>query len=166
MKSAILVITGERAWTRRALHLSAAMARETGSAVVIMRMVRVAHLEYLGAGAQETLLSYDEYDALSEYAATADAYGVDATLELFEYTDYDGGVRSAADQLGALAVFAPAPTSMVGALAQLRLWMLRRTLRRPLYTLGPGDAPLAWTEPPVDMYPAVGAAQSVRIENL
>lgn len=152
MTPTILVITGERSWTRRAAHLAGATAREglaargTSLPVTIVRMQPVAHLEYLGAGEQEVLLSYEEFDALAEYMATVESYGVKASVETFEYSDYVGGVLGAAGLWPAAAVFAPAPTSAFAPLAGFRLWALRRALWRrghcPLYTLGRGDEPL------------------------
>ena len=56
MQTTILVITGEPNWTRRAVHLAAAMAHEAGAALIVVRMVPVAHLEYLGAGEREDML--------------------------------------------------------------------------------------------------------------
>lgn len=166
MTPIILVIIGEKNWTRRALHLAAAMARESGTAIVITRMVPVNRLEFLGVTENETFLPYDDFDALAEYVATAQTYGVAAAVELFEYTDYVTGLRSAAEQHGAVAVFAPPPAAFVGALARWRLWLLRRTLRRSLYTLGPGDGPLAWTEALPDAPPAPAPQPSVIARNL
>lgn len=166
MTSTIVVITGERSWTLRAVHLAAAMAREAGLPVVLLRLVRVAHLEYLGSGAREALLPYDEFDALNEYLLTAEAYGVPAGVELFEYTDYNGGIASAADQRAAAAVFAPAPAAGFASLARLRLWALRRTLRRPLYTLGHGDAPMAWMEAAPETNTTPAGQPSVSMRNL
>ena len=143
--STYLVITGEPNWTRRAVHLAAAAAREAGADVMLLHMVPVAHLEYLGAGAHEALLSFAEFDALNEYAETAAAYGVGAGVELFEYSDFAGGVCCAADHFDAAAVFAAAPGGWLG---RLRLWGLRRGLRRPLYTLGDGDPTITLAAPP------------------
>lgn len=145
--STILVITGERNWTQRAVHLAGATARETGASVVILHMVRVAHLEYLGAGAREALLPYDDYNALAEYAAIVDTYGIGVGVDLFEYSDYVGGLLSAAELHAPLAVFAPAPVGPLAFLTRLRLWGLRRALRRPLYTLGQGDPSITITSP-------------------
>lgn len=142
MSSTIVVVIGEPEWTRRALHLSAALAREWRAAVILVKMLPVAHLEYLGAGVGETLLSYKESCTLQECAATAESYGVPTDLRLFQYSDVVGGLLSAAEQLGATAVFAPAPTGWLPGLARLRSWWLRRALGVPLYTLGAGDAPL------------------------
>jgi hypothetical protein len=127
------------------------MARETQTRVVLLRLAPVAHLEYLGAGAREVLLTYEEYDALSEYTTTVAAYGVAVAVELFEYSDYVGGLRCAADHHAATAVFAAPPA---GLLARPRLWWLRRALRRPLYTLSDGD-PLIITAAPAE--PAAAA---------
>lgn len=143
--STILVITGAPEWTRRAVHLAAAAAREADAAVALLHLVPVAHLEYLGAGAREALLNPAEFDALSDYTATVAAYGVAVHVELFEFSDYTGGVLSAAEQHDAAAVFAAAPGGLLG---RLRLWALRRGLRRPLYTLGDGDPAITLAAPP------------------
>jgi hypothetical protein len=150
MTSAILVITGEHNWTQRALHLAGAMARESGAAVVILKMIRAAHLEYLGAGIRESLLSYAEFDALRSYVALVESYGAPAAVEYFEYVDYSGGVACAAEQLSAQIVFAPAPTGFMALFDPLRLWWLRRSLTCSLYSLCDGDPPLIWTKPPAD----------------
>ena len=58
MSATIVVILGEPEWTQRALHLAAALAREWRAAVTLVKLLPVAHLEYLGAGVDETLLPY------------------------------------------------------------------------------------------------------------
>lgn len=161
MQSTILVVTGEASWTRRAIHLAAAMAQEARAALTVVRMVPVAHFEYLGAGEREDLLPYDEFDALAGYVATAEAYGVAVKIELFEYTDYTGGLLSAAEQVAPLAVFAPAPGGPIELLARWRLWLLRRRIGCPFYALNPGDKPPAWTEATPDPSTAAAAAPQV-----
>jgi hypothetical protein len=155
MTPTILVITGERNWTQRALHLAGAMAREAGAAVVILKLIRAAHIEYLGAGVRESFLPYEEFDALKSYAALVENYGVPVDVQLFEFIDYSGGLVCAAEYHAALAVFAAAPTGLLAFLDPLRTWWLRRTLRRPLYTLGDGDGPLVWIQPQPDGATAV-----------
>ena len=155
MTPTILVITGERDWTRRAIHLAAAMAQEAKATILLAHMAPITQLEYLGGGNGDDLLTYTEYDALCECATTAEEYGVGTQVEIFEYTDYSGGLKSAADQASALpcsprarrphwsvapgAVVAVAPDA--GA-AALYAW--------------PGDGPLTWTEPSAAPRPAVG----------
>ncbi|MBP6786440.1 MAG: hypothetical protein KA170_02540 [Candidatus Promineofilum sp.] len=148
MTPTILLIPGTRDWTRRAIHLAAAMAQEAGAAVQLTHMVPIIHLEYLGADNGDDLLSYAQYSTLCECIETAEAYGVAVRVEIFEYIDYSGGLKGAAERVSALAVFAPVPGGSIAPLRRVRLWALRRTLGRPLYTLDRGDGPLTWTEPP------------------
>lgn len=145
MTTTILVVTGEHAWTLQALHLAAAMARETGASLLLVECVRVSHLEYLGLGLREALLPYDRLSALHEYSAAVRDYGVEVAVAPYEYTDYVGGLLSAVEQVGPLAVFAPAPRGRSPLLAAVRLWHLRRALRRPLYTLSESDGAAVWT---------------------
>jgi hypothetical protein len=169
MSSAILVVIGEHNWTRRALHLAGAMAhetwareawsRETETAVVILKLIPVQRLEYLGAGTREELLSYEEFDALRAYSAITAAYGVPVYFQQFEYIDYTGGLLSAAEQLSAVAVFAPAPGGFVAPVARLRLWWLRRVMGRPLYTLGEGDGALILPQSAGESASTVGRAR-------
>jgi hypothetical protein len=147
MTSTILVILGDREWTNRALHLSGALAREWRASVVLVMMTAVTHLEYLGDGVDETLLSYAELNQLQDCLSTVESYGVTADTRLFQYSDYVGGLLCAAEQMKAAAVFAPAPAAWLPGLARLQRWWLRRRLGAPLYTLGEGDGPLVWTPP-------------------
>ena len=140
MTDIILVVTGDHDWTLQAVHLAAAMARETGAAVRLVEMVAVNRVDLLGDGLEESPLSYTRLEALREYAAAIDGYGIPVAVTTFAYADYVGGLLSAAEQNGARVVFAPAPGGSPAFLAAWRGWYLRRALRRPLYTLADGAA--------------------------
>ncbi len=161
MNPTILIITGDAAWTRRAVHLAAAMARSdtarsdaarSGAArgacdeLCIVQLLPVSRLEDLGANAREELLSYGQFEALAEWTATAESYGVAVRVELFEYTDYSGALLSAAEQIAPRAMFAPPPGGRPVLFAHAREKLLRRRLGRPWFTLGDGDGPPAWSE--------------------
>ena len=163
MSSIIMVVTGEHTWTLQALHLAAAMARETGASLLLVEMVRVGHVEYLGAGLREVLLPYERLEALRNYTDAVRGYGIPITVAPFEYLDYTGGLLSAAEQSEALAVFAPAPAGL-RPLAAARLWRLRRALRRPFYTLGAGDGAAVWSleQPAAETKAPAPAAASFR----
>ncbi len=139
MTNTILLFTGETNWTQRAAHLAAATARETGAGVLILRPTPVDHLSDLGAGLNEALLSFAEFDALQALVNVVESYGVAVGVELYEYTRFSGGLLSAAEQTNAAAVFAPPPSGPFAALDGLRLWWLRRALRCPLYTLADSE---------------------------
>lgn len=159
MSSIIMVVTGEHAWTMQALHLAAAMAHETGASLLLVERVRVARLEYLGAGLREALLPYDRLTALHAYSAAIRDYGIEVAVAPYEYTDYVGGLISAVEQVAPLAVFAPAPAGWLPFVAAARLWHLRRVLRRPLYTLGAGDVSATWTAaPPAETHATIASA--------
>lgn len=140
MISPILVVAGEPGWTMQALHLAAAMARETGGAIILVEMVAVSRIQSLGAEPGETLLPLARMEALRQYADTVDSYGIPLTVTTFQYTDPIGGLLSACEQANAAAVFAPAPGGALSFVATARRWYLRRALRRPLYTLDDGQA--------------------------
>lgn len=163
MNPTILVITGDAAWTRRAIHLAAAMARDAAGELRIIHLLPVARLEDLGANAREELLPFDRYQALADWAATAESYGVAVHVELFEYSDYAGALLCAAEQTGPRAIFAPPPGGRPAFVARLREKWLRRRLGRPYFTLGPDDSPTAWSETPAETRPVATAAHEVRI---
>ena len=178
MNSTILVITGDAVWTRRAVHLAAAMARDAvrdaardvvrdaardaAGDLCIVHLLPVTRLENLGANAREELLSYGQFEALAEWTATAESYGVAVRMELFEYTDYSGALLSAAEQIAPRAIFAPPPGGRPALVARAREKLLRRRLGRPWFTLGDGDGPMAWSEAPDEALPARSAAREAR----
>ena len=160
MSATIVVILDEPEWTQRALHLAAALAREWRAAVTLVKLLPVAHLEYLGAGVDETLLPYKEICHLEACTATVESYGVSTDVRPFQYSDFVGGVLSAAELFSAAAVFAPAPVGRLPGLARLRVWWLRRGLGVPLYTLGGDDAPLVLALPAAADANAAGSQPS------
>jgi len=156
MNSTILVITGDAVWTRRAVHLAAAMARDAvrdaardvvrdaardaAGDLCIVHLLPVTRLENLGANAREELLSYGQFEALAEWTATAESYGVAVRME----------------------IFAPPPGGRPALVARAREKLLRRRLGRPWFTLGDGDGPMAWSEAPDEALPARSAAREAR----
>ena len=106
----VIVIISERQWSLRATHLACAMARSLGTGVKLVKMVAAPTPYHLGA----SYILPDENDpdmvALPELLATAEEYGVAAEVVYLHYASYVGGLASGAEQLEALAVFAPSPS--------------------------------------------------------
>ena len=148
MTSPILVVTGEPTWTMQALHLAAAMARESGAAILLVEMTPASHIQSLGADPDETLLPLARMEALRQYADTVESYGIPLTVTTFQCADPIGGLLSACEQADAAAVFAPAPGGALSFVAAARLWYLRRALRRPLFTLD-DDRAAVWQPRPL-----------------
>ena len=75
--------------------------------------------------------------ALPELLATAEEYGVAADVVYLHYASYVGGLASGAEQLEALAVFAPSPSRAPAFWRRFRRWQMARALTVPFYTLDP-----------------------------
>lgn len=134
----ILVQIAEPTWTKRALHVACGLAREKQSEVILLRLMQVEHVSYLNSEFGEVSMTHDEYQALCEYAATAEDYGVNVTLEQTQCLSLLDAVADAAIQLDAKFIYAYIPKSPLPLLRELRLHHLERRLRNTgcvLYTL-------------------------------
>jgi hypothetical protein len=143
----VLVIPGEREWTSKAMHLACAMARSQGGQVVLAKMVGAGHPALLGSPEGLRNVSDDERVALRELAATAQKYDVPLQLILFAYANYAHAVVSAAEQLGAAAVFAVLPASRLPFWTRYQHWRVQSMLARrscALHTVEPAGGALEW----------------------
>ena len=140
-QQAIMIVPGTRQWTQQALHLACAMARDAGAVVVMVKMVGVNHPLRLDdlVGTKDTAQDRCLWE---DCAATADIYGVPYQVQVFTYSDYVPGLVSAAEQMGAAAVFVSPAHSSFRLWNQIRQWRLRYALKQTLYTLEtPVDQP-------------------------
>lgn len=131
---AIMVVPGDRQWTQQALHLACAMARDTDTAVVVVKMVCVNHPlrldDPLGGSCGR-----EDHCLWGDCAATAEFYGVPYQTLVFTYANFIPGLVSAAEQIEATAVFVPPLRSASTLWNRFLLWRLRRAFRQKLYTL-------------------------------
>jgi hypothetical protein len=138
---AIMVVPGDWQWTQQAMHLACAMARDTGTAVVAVRMVPVNHPLLLGdiSAVKHTA---DERSLPYDCAVTAEDYGVAYQMLVFNYVNYFSGLSSAAEQINAIAIFMSIHHSSFVPWDRFQLWRLRRAAKRIIYTLEtPADQP-------------------------
>jgi len=134
----ILVQLAEPVWTKRALHAACTIARDRQCDVILLRLMQVEHISYLNSEFGNTSMTHAEYEALNEYAATAEDYGVGVSLEQTQCLSALDAVADAAIQLDAKVIFAYIPSSPIPLLHELRLHHLERRLRNTgclLYTL-------------------------------
>jgi len=141
----IMVAAGERQWTLEAMHLACALARNTGKDLVLVQMVSVSQPSYLGANFAHWNNTAEEQAHIRDYIKTAEDYGVNLSVTVFEYIDFVPGLAQAAEHADANVVFATLPNSVISYLRRLRLWNLRRQLKpRTLYTLDPDTTMPEW----------------------
>src|SRR5438045_2366359 len=90
--SCVMVQVAEPTWTVAALHLACAVARTQGEALVLVKMVPVSHVGWLGTELGYQNFTEADHRLLREYAATAEAYGVIPSAELFQYVILSGAI--------------------------------------------------------------------------
>jgi hypothetical protein len=150
--SRILVVLGEKQWTRRAMHLACAMARNQGAAVMVISTVPVANPQQLGNINYHPDHDLDYQKFVHDLIATAEDYQVPLETIQLHYASYINGISSAADELKAAAVFATLPKYRLKILANLQFWRLSRAIKCRLYTLdGAGESDWAESPPQSDL---------------
>jgi len=142
----LLVQMADEQWTMSALHLACALARNVGGKVVLLRLMQVQHPSYLGTAFGDRSPSETEYHDLKEYAATAEDYGLQLTVQPMQCATTLDAVADAAEQLDAFAVFAHVPESRIPYWRQFQIWNIERRLNaqnRQLFTL---DQPIDYVK--------------------
>jgi hypothetical protein len=124
----ILVQLSNRSWTMPAVHLACALARNTHAKVILLQLIAVDHPIHLGTGSASALPTADEQAAVENYAATAEDYGIEMTLQPMYYSTVLDAVVQAANDVNADAVFAHVPDSRIPLWHRFRTWMLERRL--------------------------------------
>ena len=143
----ILVQMAEARWTEEALHLACAMARNTHSEIVLLRMIETQHLSWLGTSFGMESFSPEESDRVWEYKAIAKRYGVEFSVEPMRWVSYVEAMVEASEQLNAEVVFAHLPESRLPFVRKFQIWDLRRQLAQRHSTLYTLDQPVHSTIP-------------------
>ncbi len=136
--SCVMVQVAEPKWTLAALHLACAVARTNGYALVLVKMVPVSHVGWLGTELGYQNLTEADHRLLRDYAATAEAYGVVPSAELFQYAILSDAIVDAAAYFDARIIFATLPRYRLPLWRRFLLWRLHRQMEwqgRLLYTL-------------------------------
>jgi hypothetical protein len=136
--SFVMVQVAKPGWTLAALHLACAVARTNCLGLVLVKMVPVAHAGWLGTELGYQNFTEADQRLLREYAATAEAYGVVPSAELFQYVILGDAIVDAADYFDARITFATLPPYKLPLWRRFWLWRLRRQMARRgrlLYTL-------------------------------
>lgn len=145
--SRILVVLGDKHWTSQAFHLACAMARNSNATVGLIRLIPVANPHQLGNINRHPRPDQEARLLLRDLMATAEDYAIELEIFQLHYTSYINGLSSAAGELMAAAMFAPAPKHRITILNQFQQWRMHRAVHCPLYTLDQGEKP-RWAEFP------------------
>lgn len=133
----IIVQMADREWTEKALHVACAMARYDESSIVLLRLIETQY-SWLGTDFGYEPLSPDESNAVWDYKAIAEKYGIEFSVEPMQWVTFVGAVVDAVEALGAEAAFAVLPHSVLPLWHKFQTWDLRRQLQKrgcTLYTL-------------------------------
>jgi len=135
----VLVQNADREWTMKAMHLACAVARNTGSSLVLLHLIPVKNPGLLGSPVGLDSLSRLEEANLKEYGMIAEDYGVKLVLQPMQYLSLIEALVQAAENVNAHAIFARLPEHSFQFWNRFQRWSLRRQLRCPLYTLDPSE---------------------------
>jgi hypothetical protein len=148
----ILVCDSTYQWTLEALHLASAIAKTNGYVVTLVQLVPVDHPLHLGQAFAYRHYTDAERQAMAEYQATLEDYGVEHSSVLFQSVNRDDAIVSAAEQFHAIIVFATLPPSRIPGWRRLLIWNMHRRLKQhgcTLFTLDNTLDPLVWPPTPV-----------------
>lgn len=126
----MMIQIANRAWTLEALHCACLIARSTGDTIALVKMVPVLHHSWLGTEWGYMHLSRQDQNAIHDYQATIEDYGLSYVLSVFQYDTWVEATAQAAQQNHADCVFAQTPTSWLPGWEKIQSWSLQRLLKR------------------------------------
>lgn len=134
----LVVLTDDDHWAQEALHLSAALAKNTRSVLVLAYMVRVPHLSWLNT--EEGYANFTDESAahLKAYEEIGLSYDVEVDVHVIQYYELADAIVDLRSGLGSHTVFATLPKGRFSWFARLQQWHMARRLHQQgciLYTL-------------------------------
>lgn len=111
MQKTILVLLTENAeWMNEAVHQAAQLARRTGDRLAVLKMIPVQHTSWLATAPTYIEHSDAELSILKTAEATAEDYGVEISMEPFQYATLTEALYDAALHYEAAVLYATLPT--------------------------------------------------------
>jgi hypothetical protein len=124
----IMVQLAEREITVEAMHMACQRARKDHAVVTLVHLSRVQRMEWLGALDTLDLPRGTTKQTALECASIAAQYGVELTLQPFQYYSLSGALVDAADYVDAAMVFASLPHSLLPLVYRIQASQLQRHL--------------------------------------
>jgi hypothetical protein len=113
-----------------AVHLACALARQSHARIILLYLTQVDHPSYLGTLFGHIPPTLQQYADIDEYAATAEDYGIEISLQIMQCITPLEALPDAAEQLRADAVFAYVPQSRIPYWQRFQKWMLDRRIAK------------------------------------
>jgi hypothetical protein len=125
----ILVQMADKVWTKAAMHLACALARNTGATVIVLQLFQVRHVSYLGTDFGNISPNERDCQDLREIAATAEEYGIEITVQPMQCLSSLDALAQAVHYLKADVVFARIVETRIPLWRKFQVWNLERLLR-------------------------------------
>src|SRR5689334_9310770 len=105
----IMVQLGEPQWTSEALHFACTVARANSCGLTVVKLIPVGHPGWLGTELGNQNFTTADRNLLRECAITAEDYGIQVTVDLYQYVILSDAVLDAAEYFDAQLTFATLP---------------------------------------------------------
>ena len=130
----IMVQMADKQWTMEAMHLASALARNSGSKLVLLRLCLANNPGLLGWGIPVPTVK--EQSLIREFAAVAEDYGVEFWVQPMQFVSLAEALAQAVELFKIQVLFAHIPPSNLPFWRRFQLWNLKRQLANcHLYTL-------------------------------
>jgi hypothetical protein len=128
--STIMVHITDHKHTLIALQLACDLARRNEGQIVLLKLIPVAHPEWLGTEWGYMYFSAKEQRALKDYENIVDGCGITVQTCVIQVLSTQDGIISAADSVDAQIVFARLPHSFIPFWHTWQVKKLRRALEQ------------------------------------
>jgi hypothetical protein len=130
----VMVQMADKQWTMEAMHLASALARNTGSKLLLLHLSLANNPGLLGWGIPAPTAS--EHCLIREFASVAEDYGVAFSVQPMQFVSLNEALVQVVELCKVQVLFAHIPPSNIPFWRQFRLWNLKRQLGNcRLYTL-------------------------------
>ncbi len=126
----IMVQIGDRAWTQEALYQACILARKNQGEIALVKMVPVQHIAWLGTDLGNLNITAQDRADMKNYEATAEDFGVAASIYFFQYSTLVDAIAQAAECTQADIVFAKLAKSLIPYWTQFQTNRLRHHLMK------------------------------------
>jgi nucleotide-binding universal stress UspA family protein len=126
----IMVQIADPVWTEEALYRACILARKSQGEIVLVNMIPVQHLSFLGTSFGSMYVTEKERQAVKDYQATAEDYGVPYQEFPFQYFALADALVEVANLIEADVVFATLPQSGIRFWRRFQLNQMRHQLAR------------------------------------